>query len=299
MTRVLITGGAGFLGSHLMHACLRLGWDVSILEKPEAGLEQLNGFLQQVKTYTARAETANVIQVLRQAQPDLVFHLASYFIAEHTSADVLTLVQSNITFGTQILEAMAMTGVPFIVNAGSAWQHFQNRDYNPVNLYAATKQAFDDILEYFVQAGCITAITLKLFDTYGPADPRKKLFNLLALAAHKGSVLDMSPGEQMLDLVYIDDVIRAFLVAATRLLDKQVAGHEHYAVSSGKLVSLRDLVDLYQHATGQTLNINWGGRPYRKREVMNPWASGPRLPGWEPVVELKEGIKKTGGEGND
>jgi nucleoside-diphosphate-sugar epimerase len=295
MTRVLITGGAGFLGSHLTHACLGLGWDVSILEKPEAGLEQVNDVSQQVKTYPVRAETAEVIRVMRQAQPDLVFHLASYFVAEHTSADVLNMVQSNITLGTQVLEAMAVTGVTFMVNAGSAWQHYQNQEYDPVNLYAATKQAFDDILEYYVQAGFMTAITLQLFDTYGPADMRKKLFNLLAASVDNSSILDMSPGEQMLDLVYIDDVVRAFLVAATRLLDRQVATHEQYAVSSGKPVSLRELVDRYQRVTGLTLNINWGGRPYRKREVMDPWSNGLQLPGWEPVVELDEGIKKTAG----
>lgn len=142
----------------------------------------------------------------------------------------------------------------------------------------------------------LKVITLKLFDTYGPDDFRPKLFSLLTKNAVGQQTLDMSPGEQMVDFVYIDDVIDAYVLAAHRLQTEMVAGHEQYAVSSGAPVKLKQVVMTYNRICGNKLKINWGGRPYRPREVMTTWTKGPMLPGWSPKIGLEEGIKKTEAE---
>ena len=100
----------------------------------------------------------------------------------------------------------------------------------------------------------------------------------------------LSPGEQLLDLVYIDDVVDAFLMAADRLLAGQVAKSEKYAVSTGNPLSLRQVIELFEKATGQKLSIQWGKKPYREREVMVPWSLGEKLPSWSPKVSLWDGI---------
>ena len=101
----------------------------------------------------------------------------------------------------------------------------------------------------------------------------------------------MSPGEQLIDLVHIDDVVQAFLIAAG-CLDRQPAGtHETYAVSSGSPLPLRQLVELYRQITGTDVRVHWGGRPYRPREVMVPWNAGKLLPGWQPRISLEEGLR--------
>jgi nucleoside-diphosphate-sugar epimerase len=135
-------------------------------------------------------------------------------------------------------------------------------------------------------------ITLKLFDTYGPDDPRPKIFALLRKMINQKESVAMSPGDQLLDLTYIADVVDAYLVAATRLLEGWVSGHEQYAVSSGRTVSLRELVAIFQRETNSILPVQWGARPYRQREVMVPWDRGEPPPGWRPRVPLAEGIKK-------
>jgi nucleoside-diphosphate-sugar epimerase len=100
----------------------------------------------------------------------------------------------------------------------------------------------------------------------------------------------MSPGEQLIDLVYVDDVVDAFMLAAERLIQESVEGHECFAVSSGKPIPLKQLVDFYCHVTRRSLSIHWGGRAYRIREVMVPWTTGNPVPGWDPKVTLEEGI---------
>ncbi len=135
-------------------------------------------------------------------------------------------------------------------------------------------------------------ITLKLFDTYGPDDPRPKLFTLLRKVAEEQTELAMSPGEQLIDLVYIDDVVEGYLLAAKRLMDNKVSSVEEYALSSGNPISLKKLIAVYGQTIGKPLPIKWGGRPYRPSEVMVSWDKGKKLSGWEPEIELIEGIKR-------
>ena len=134
-------------------------------------------------------------------------------------------------------------------------------------------------------------ITLKLFDTYGPSDFRPKLVTLLNNAAMNNQPLSMSPGEQLIDLVHIDDVIHAYLIAANSLLANEVSSHERYVVSSGHPITLKKLIQLYMTATGRNIQINWGARPYRFREVMNTWRDGLLINGWQPTITLNEGFK--------
>lgn len=288
--RALVTGATGFVGSHLVRALVHIGWEVHILVRPSSDLSALKAERASVKVHLHDGSMQGLTTILIEAAPDVVFHLASCFISEHKSDDVGTLIAANILFSAQLVESMAVARVRCLVNTGTAWQHFQDAPYSPVCLYAATKQAFEAIMQYYVEAYEFRVITLKLFDTYGPEDHRPKLFSLLMKAARSTEPLAMSAGEQYLDLVYIDDVIEAYMSAAKRLLQASYALHEIYAVSSNAPIPLRDVVELYERVKKTRLNIAWGAKSYRRREPMRPWSGGIALPGWKPRVPLNEGI---------
>ena len=286
----LVTGATGFVGSHLARRLVQEGWQVHIVSREKSHLPDDPEF-RQMTNHIYADTTESMIEIVAQTRPDVVFHLASLFLAQHEAKDVEPLIQSNVLLGNQLLEAMRVNEVSRLINTGTSWQHYNNEDYNPVCLYAATKQAFEAILEYYVQACGIKAITLKLFDTYGPNDPRPKLFHLLNIAAKSGEPLNMSAGEQLIDLVHIEDVIDAYLIAAQRLLDDKVTLHESYAISSGCPLALKNLVGLYLEVTKKSVVVNWGARPYRFREVMKTWNSGSKLAGWNPEISLERGMK--------
>lgn len=144
---------------------------------------------------------------------------------------------------------------------------------------------------YYVRAGLLKMVTLKLLDTYGPNDPRPKLFTLFERVSSSGERLKMSLGEQRLGFVYIDDVVNAFLTAGQYIETLPDCEMPSYTIAPDQLYSLREIAALYEAASGKRLNIGWGERPYRRREVMEPYV-GRGMPGWEAKVSLMEGIRK-------
>lgn len=288
--KALVTGATGFVGSNLVRCLVQEGWETHILVRQHSTMEMLGADAGRIGIHRCDGSTASMRGIMSATKPTLVFHLASLVLSEHQSEDILPLFQSNLLFGTQLAEAMTQEGVTDLVNTGTAWQHYQSKAYSPVNLYAATKQAYEDVLQYYVEAHGLRVITLELSDTYGLGDPRPKLMNLLRRVALENQPLAMSPGDQYIDVVHVDDVVEAFLVAAKRLIGERATGHEKYSVSSGNPVQLKALVELMGRILGRDLPINWGGRPYRKREVMRPW-SGKPLPEWKPQLSIEDGLK--------
>lgn len=287
----LITGGAGYVGSFLAKRLVEEQWEVHVIVRAGSDLALLASVVKRVGLHVHDGSTDGMMHIMEAVKPSVVFHLASLFLAQHMPKDVVPLIQSNVVFATQLVEAMAQSNVRNLINTGTSWQHYENKSYSPVCLYAATKQAFEALLQYYVEARFIKAITLELCDTYGPNDPRPKLFHLLRKISESGETLAMSPGEQMLDIVYIDDVIDAYLLSAERLLNKDGGMQERYTVSSGKPISLKGVVASFEKLKGKKLSIQWGGRPYREREVMSAWDRGNKLPGWTAKMSLEAGLR--------
>jgi len=269
-----------------------MNWEVHAIVRKSSTLSVLTPIKDKVLTHQFDGSFESLSRIMSLANPNIVFHLASAFIPQHKSSDIDLILDSNIKFGTQLLEAMTINGVYKLINTGTSWQNYNDEIYNPVSLYAASKQAFQDIIEYYVKALKLRAVTLKLFDTYGPGDPRKKLIHLLMSLRNNGKELAMSPGEQFIDIVYVDDVIDAFIASADLLLRGDVPEHDEFAVSSGKVATLREVVKIFEEVCGEQLRIIWGAREYRYREVMFPWKTGVPVPGWVPNVQLKDGLKK-------
>lgn len=288
--KVLVTGATGYIGSELVIKLANLGCKVAIIKRTGSDTTSLNSALDKIIIYECDKSTRSILQIVGDAKPDIVVHLASLFLAEHQSDDIEDLITSNLLFSTQLVEAMKENNIKFLINTGTSWEHFNNSIYDPVCLYAATKHAFHSILEYYLQTSDLRVVTLKLFDTYGPRDNRLKLVTLLQKFALSGELLPMSEGKQLIDIVYIDDVIDAFLISMSLVQLSEAKSNQSFTVSSLNPISLQDLVQKFQEASGATLNIDWGSRKYRDREVMMPWNNGCNVPGWSPKVGLFEGF---------
>lgn len=292
MINFIITGATGFIGSRLTKKLIKQGHTVNIISRKNSKYDSLSEIKDMINIFEYDGNIHNLIEYFDEIKPDIVIHLASLFIAENKPEDVDKLIDSNIKFSTQILESMKYSNCKNIINTSTSWQHYNNEDYNPVCLYAATKEAFEKIMKFYNEAYKFKCITLELFDTYGENDTRPKILNLLKEYSEKGIELNMSKGEQVLDLLHIDDVIDAYLKSIDIIEDKSENIFEKYSLESKNRITLKELIDIYKNITKNNVSINWGKRNYREREVMIPWNKGKKLPDWEAKISLQDGIKR-------
>jgi nucleoside-diphosphate-sugar epimerase len=281
----LVTGATGFIGSHLMNRLLDAGTSVTLITRANKVVddELLARGVSVVEDVGSVEELTTAVTAI---SPDVVFHLATNFIGVHKPADVNALVESNVAFGARLAEACSVVEDVRFVNVGTVWQHHDARPYGPTSLYSATKQAFQDIVQFYAEVQGLNVVNLELADTYGPNDPRKKLVQLLMeTAAHDGK-LEMSPGEQLINLVHVDDVLDA-LLAAPALASTEAPS---YSVPSNQPLNLKQLVELVGQVVGKPVNVVFGAREYRPREMMKSWQYAPVLPGWSANTSLNDGL---------
>lgn len=288
--KILITGATGFIGKNLSIKLLESGHSVYALLRENSNTNLHKG----IKFYMYH-DFEDLDVFIKKEKFDGVIHLASLFLPKHTEKDIRDLIDSNIYFGTILLELAKKNNIRWFINTGTFWQHYKDKKYSPVNLYAATKQAFEDIAKYYTETSDLVFVTLKLSDTFGKGDTRSKIMNLWDNISRTGEILEMSKGEQILDISHVDDVVNAFLILVKKMTQKDFKKlkNKSFALKSKNRLNLRNLAKIFEKATGKKLNINWGAKPYREREVMRPWSKGISIPGWKQKKSLEKSIKDT------
>lgn len=287
---ILITGVTGFIGTHFLKM-LKDKYEIHALIRSSTDLAKV----QTESIFVFKDNIQDLSTFLKTHKIEGVIHLASSYVAQHQPDQVKDLVLSNVYLGTALLEAASNAGVKWFLNTGTFFQHYQNANYSPVNLYAATKQAFESMAQYYIDTEKIKFCTLLLSDTFGPDDMRPKVFNLWKRISETGESIDMSSGEQLIDITYIEDVISAFAKLVDLLGNKAhcIPNGARYGVCSVKRYTLKELSRIFERVLHTRLNINWGGRPYREREVMIPWENAVIVPEWHPLYSLETALEKT------
>ncbi|MBY6006601.1 NAD(P)-dependent oxidoreductase [Salipiger bermudensis] len=292
MTR-LVTGASGFLGGKLVQKLVHEGArDIVLLTRTGADLGNLPKEARTQCKVVVADDTQSIIETVRDLAPEIVYHCASRVLTDYRIEDVDDLIRSNLGLFTALLEGLARSDLQQmrIVNLGTYLEHDASGAPDPNSLYAATKLAQAQIAAYYARGDRLRMITLKPSLIYGPGERRPRLMRLLIDAALEGRRLELSPGEQVLDFIHVDDVVSAVLAAGSRIEAGAGAPQECYFVLSGEAASLRNMVGRIERVTGLELDVAWGAKPYKATEVMHPYLDGPRLPGWTPSITLEHGV---------
>lgn len=283
---ILITGGAGFIAKNLIKTLLKLDYNIITIYRETIP----NEFLGKVKMIQYTGNYNDLEANLKDNQIDIVIHLATYFTSKHKTDEIRKLFESNILLGTYILEFMKNHGVKKFINTSTYATSIDGSNYNPQNLYSATKKAFEDILVFYVKSEKMQAVNLELSDTYGLGDSRPKFINLLLEAIKENREFNMSPGEQEICYTHVNDVVRAYLRAIDMLVKGDTKEIDNYSVYGDEVLTLNQLVIKVQDICGKNIQVNKGVYPYREREIMKFKPKYSRLPGWQPQVSLRQGI---------
>jgi nucleoside-diphosphate-sugar epimerase len=292
---VLITGATGYIGTAVAQRYAAAGWTLAATIRPASDCRELVDRVPGIRLHEIDGSPGSMTRVIDTAAPDLVLHLAARVTSQTTPLEVAAILEANIVLGTQLVEAMIKSGVRRLINTGTFAQYGPDGSVFPATLYGASKQAFEEILAWYIDDQ-MAVTTLYPLHVYGASDPNEqRLMGLLRKAIRTGRPLALSPGEQLIDFVHVEDVAEAYLVAGQRLMARETPGaHERFWIASGDPISLRSLVDQIQALTKRSVPVEWGGRPYRPREVMSPWV-GEALPGWKPRIQRTAGLMRVFG----
>lgn len=292
MRKVIVSGGNGFIGSSLILCLIAKGIEVHAIVNENH--QRLDAILPGDCIHVLRDGIGSVVEIVTHVVPDAIFHLAAVYTEPVSARSVLRMIDGNLALGAcLVFAATQCSPQPVFINTGTYWQFDPNSTYSPNTLYAATKHAFQDILLFYRERRAVRSVSLVLYDTFGENDTRSKIWHRVTNAI-PGETLRLSPGDQTIHLIHIDDTVSAFFQAA-ELLQEHSAMEPLYSLSSPAPFKLRTLVEELNAKGNLNLDLHWGELPYWEGQVLVPWV-GKTLPGWYPKVEILPALLRMAAE---
>jgi CDP-paratose synthetase len=293
--KVLITGATGFVGKRLLLSVLRNGHQVAaIVRTADFSFTELNAELIS-NLNTINTADAAWKESVQSYDPEIVIHLASFLSSANNEATLQKLIHSNIVFGTELLDALkSCHSIKCFFNTGSFSEYlFNDGNLNPAYLYSASKTAFRSFLAYYAAIGNYKTIHIIPYSIYGYADSQPKLIDLIYASLEAPQPVKMSPGNQKLDFIHLDDVVAFYSLLIDRF--DQVQDGETIYLGSGEGISPKQIAIKIESITGKLANIEWGGLPYRERDTLHsiaPIYKIEKIFNWKPNISFELGLKK-------
>jgi UDP-glucose 4-epimerase len=303
-TTVLVTGGAGFIGSHLVTALVEAGRTVRVVDNFSTG-NRVNLAALRGKYELMEADLAD-FDACRTAVDgvDTVFHLAAIPSVPYSMKEPLKSFTSG-PFATQnLLEAARLAGVRRLVFSASSSAYGETEELpkresmtpRPLSPYAAGKVAGEHMVKVYAQSMGLDGVSLRYFNIFGPrqdpSSPYSGVISLFARAIMQGQQPTIyGDGQQTRDFTYVANAVKANLLAMDA---PGPLGGEVYNVGTGRQISLVGLVESLNHLLHAEIEPVFG--PTRAGDVRHSLASLDRAReglGYEPMVDFEAGLKRT------
>lgn len=305
MTVYLVTGGAGFIGSHLVEALLERGDQVRVLDDFSTGRRSnLDGPTDQIDLMTGSIADFETVRAAVQGV-DYVLHHAAVSSVQHSIRDPLNAHTVNVVGTLNVLRAAKEAGVRRVIYAGSASAYgnqpadalHEGLAGQPLSPYAATKLSAELYCMMYAHTYGLETVIFRYFNVFGPRqDPASEYSSVIPLFVTR-LIDDARPiiygdGLQSRDFVYIQNVVNANLIACTAPTE-QVSG-QVFNIASGERTSLLQLLSAINQELGKAIEPDF--RPARVGDIRHSRADidkARRLLGYVPEIGFSDGLRLT------
>ena len=295
--KILVTGGAGFLGSHVTRLLIKAGHSVTVLDNLTSGHRK-------ALPKEAKLVVGDINDPQKCAEAlkgiDAVIHMAGLIIVPESVKDPIKYTNNNVIGTVSLLESMRKAGVKKIIFSSSACVYGtpeklpikEDAPLHPDNPYGASKASIEAFLQSYNAVFGFDAIILRYFNPYGPGENHNPethaIPNFIKATLAKKPIPLYWKGEQIRDFIYIDDVVQAHIDVLP------LSGHQIFNIGTETGVKVKNVLDEIFKIVGYKVPIDDLGK--RPGDVQANYASSEKLKkavGWQAKITLAEGLKRT------
>lgn len=275
--KIAIIGSTGFIGKNIYK---------KLYKNPELEIIKFSSFNKYKNRWIGKIK-----KDITKERPNLIINCSADQNLNTSNNELLDQLNSNLYSNIFFLkESLKYKNFKGYISFGTKWELINLKNKKLINFYTATKKANDIFFNYFSNFNAVI-ISLKIFDTYGRNDKRKKLLNQLKFAYKNQTNLKITEGKQYLDYVHINDLCELVEKIIFDIKNKKISGFKTFTVSSGKPIRLLNFISFLNKTLKKKIKISFG-KKYRKNEFLSKIKKFNNYPSWKPKVDFKEEIKK-------
>ena len=283
--KILITGINGFLGSHLAKH-LYPNFEIIGLEYSLVNLHRIQK--DNFKVYST--ENNSLESVFEENNLFAIIHAATLY--RRQNEPLLNLLNTNISLPVQLLELSNKNNVEIFLNTDSFFNN-PKYSYSYLSDYTLSKRHSLEWIKLLSKSSRCKVINMKIFHMYGENDsPQKFIPFIIEKIKSNVSIIDLTPGLQTRDFIYVKDVVAAFehVINSIEYLNQ----YQDFDIGTGKSFTIKELTTLIKEVANSSTMLNFGGLPYREGEIMESKVKNFELNkiGWKPKYTLKNAIQK-------
>lgn len=294
MKKLLVIGGSGFLGSHFASAATK-EYEVYSLSKNRLSKEEEN---HKVNYLYCDLRDKKKLDALVDNDFSYVMNFGGYVDHSHFSQSGNEVIDSHFGGLLNILSILDFSKIESFVNIGTGDEYWGEnspmREFyegKPYSCYSFSKMISNKLLHFLNEFEGLKTLNIRLFLVYGPGQANNRFLPQVINSCLKNETFNVSPGEQIRDFAYIDDIVEGLLIA---MKSTNFFG-ETFNLASGKPLKIKNLVETVVEILGKGKPV-FGGLEYRHNEQMSLYADITKAYeelGWSPKTNIEEGLQKT------
>ena len=299
---VLVTGAAGFIGSHLARQLLEKGAEVHVLLRRDTDQFRIQDFIEKLTVwYGDLQDHQSIVSCIRNSRPQVIFHLASFRNVTRDQELIEPMIDINLKGTMNLVRGVfeEKINLECFINTGSSEEYGdgaapfnENQREMPVSPYSASKVAATYFCQMLHKSMGLPVSTFRPFLTYGPQQDTDMFIPSLIHHCLEGKDFPMTEGNQTREFNYVDDVVDAYVRAAC----SPKAIGEIINIGNGIEYRIKDVAEKIVHMMGNPIKLLFGSIPKRPGETDHFLCSNKKareLLGWSPRVSLHEGLERT------